>query len=85
MIRHAFLNDSRPLPHKGPENKIVQWHVFRSPDEADSYADHVLLGERQRVVGGHDSDSAGTLWWVGVEVEDVAHWGNSSAVHKHAE
>lgn len=64
--------------------QVVQWHVFRSLTEADEFADHILLGTDQALVGGSAQDSVGTFWWVGVEVGDVSRWGNFTAVNKHA-
>ena len=84
-MKHAFLTQHRPLPEKGQAHNIVQWHVFRSLMEADEYANHVKLGAGQHCVGGCDQDSVGRLWWVGVEVDDLASWGNRSAINKHRE
>jgi len=84
-MRHEFLASHRQLPHHHAEHRIVQWHVFRDVIEADDYADHIHLSSGQAVVGGFDSDSIGTLWWVGVEVDDLERWGNRSAVNKHAQ
>lgn len=84
-MRHEFLASQRPLPDHRAENRVVQWHVFRDVVQADDYADHIQLSSGQTIVGGFDSDSIGTLWWVGVEVDDLASWGNRSAVNKHAE
>ncbi|MDA8382565.1 MAG: hypothetical protein M0037_05785 [Betaproteobacteria bacterium] len=84
-MKHHFLNEPRGMPHKGPDNRIVHWHVFRHPEEADDYVHHIVLGAGQRLVGGFAQDSVGGLWWVGVEVDDLTRWGNRAAVHKHAE
>lgn len=86
-MRHAFLSLHRDLPAHdlhSDAHAVVQWHVFRNLIEADDFADHVMLGSGQRLVGGSARDSVGPLWWVGVEVEDVAHWGNHGAINKHA-
>lgn len=71
-----FLNQYRTLPVS---------HIFRAASEAEEYAESIKLGDGQRIVGGMAADSVGKLWWVGVEVEDIARWGNPSAVNKHAE
>lgn len=84
-MRHEFLASHRRLPGHHAENRVVQWHVFRDVVQADDYADHIQLSSSQTIVGGFDSDSIGTLWWVGVEVDDLASWGNRSAVNKHAQ
>lgn len=84
-MKHEFLVNHRQLPAHSADNKVVQWHVFRDVAEADEYADHILLGEGQSIVGGFDKDSIGQLWWVGVEVADLSSWGNRSAVNKHAQ
>lgn len=81
----SILNEYRSLPVSNASNKVVSWHVFRTASEAEEYAESIILGEGQRIVGGMDADSVGKLWWVGVEVEDIARWGNPSAVNKHAE
>lgn len=84
-MKHEFLASQRPLPDHHTEHRVVQWHVFRDVTEAGDYADHIQLSTGQTIVGGFDSDSIGTLWWIGVEVDDLASWGNRSAVNKHAE
>ncbi|WP_413437906.1 hypothetical protein ACFDAU_16040 [Sulfuriferula sp. GW1] len=81
----SFLNEYRSLPVSNPGNKVVSWHVFRTVSEAEEYTDSIRLGDGQHIVGGMDSDSVGKLWWVGVEVDDIGHWGNPAAVNKHAE
>ena len=81
----SFLNEYRSLPARDPGNKVVSWHVFRTVSEAEEYADSILLSDGQHIVGGMDSDSIGKLWWVGVEVDDIARWGNPAAVNKHAQ
>ena len=83
-MKHIFISEQRVLPTQTSGDTVVHWHIFRSLDEAEDYAEHIQLGERQRIVGGTDSDSIGVLWWVGVEVDDVARWGNQGAVNKHA-
>lgn len=81
----AFLKEERRLPSRDTNLRVVQWHVFRDLDEAADYAGHIRLGPGQHIVGGADHDSVGRLWWVGVEVDDLARWGNRAAVNKHAE
>ena len=83
-MKHMFISEQRVLPTQTSEDTVVHWHIFRSLDEAEDYAEHIQLGEGQRIVGGTDSDSIGVLWWGGVEVDDVARWGNQGAVNKHA-
>ncbi|MEO6146091.1 MAG: hypothetical protein ABIT70_03420 [Sulfuriferula sp.] len=81
----SFFNEHHDLPVSSASNKVVSWHVFRTLSEAEEYADSIKLGKGQCIVGGMDFDTIGKLWWVGVEVEDVARWGNHGAVNKHAE
>ncbi|BBP06004.1 hypothetical protein TPL01_22950 [Sulfuriferula plumbiphila] len=81
----SFLNEYRSLPVSDASNRVVSWHVFRTISEAEEYAESIRLGDGQRIVGGMDADSVGKLWWVGVEVDDIACWGNPAAVNKHAE
>ncbi len=81
----SILNEYRTLPVSNASNKVVSWHVFRTLSEAGEYAESIRLGDGQHIVGGMDADSVGKLWWVGVEVEDIARWGNPAAVNKHAE
>ena len=83
-MKHVFISEQRALPTQTSGDTVVHWHIFRSLEEAEDYAEHIQLGEGQRIVGGTDSDSIGALWWVGVEVDDVARWGNQGAVNKHA-
>ncbi len=80
---HLFL-DERPLPAVRGEGNIVQWHVFRSREEAERFVPAVRLGPGQQLVGGRSSDSIGPLWWVGVRVDDLERWGNRLAINKHS-
>lgn len=80
-----ILEQQRRLPSSHGSHNVVQWHVFRSAGEAGDYARHIELGAGQRIVGGCDRDSVGPLWWVGVEVDDLARWGNRAAVNKRAQ
>lgn len=79
-----LLTRMRQVPTRDNHDQVVSWHVFRTLSEAESYAEHVVLNDGQYLVGGTDHDSIGTLWWVGVEVDDIAKWGNGTAVNKHA-
>ncbi len=77
------LQQERSLPGRRPEvDRIVYWHVFRRPEDALAFAEHVLLEEDECLVGGYTRDSIGPVWWVGVQVADLAAWGNRGAVHK---
>jgi hypothetical protein len=80
-----MLGTRRALPARERAERVVQWHVFRAREEASDYARAIRLGEGQRVVGGFDEDSLGRIYWVGVEVDDLARWGNRAAVNKRAE
>lgn len=85
MTESLKLDERREVPTKCPDNKIVQWRIFRELKDAQDHATHVMLGEGQRLVGGKDVDSVGEFWWVGVEVDSVERWGHRDAVNKHAE
>lgn len=76
------LDQERSLPGKSQHNRVVYWHVFRRSEDAWDMAGHVRLGKGDHLVGGKTRDSIGALWWVGVEVDDLAAWGNRAAVHK---
>lgn len=84
MREHPFLDQNRPIPEKSAANRVVQWHVFRERKAASDFANGIVLGKQQQIVGGTDVDSVGTLYWVGVEVEDISIWGNPAAVNKRA-
>lgn len=84
MYDHPFLDQNRPIPEKSPLNRVVQWHVFRDRKAACDFANGIILGKQQQMVGGTDVDSIGPLYWVGVEVEDISSWGNAAAINKHA-
>lgn len=84
MTDVSFLSHERSLPEHGGRANIVQWHVFRRREEAESFVPAIRLGAGQSLVGGYSRDSVGPFWWVGVEVEDLPHWGNASAINKHA-
>lgn len=76
-----ILNQSRSLPEDPKKERVVMWKVFRNEDEALEYSHHILLEPDQRVVGGRSTDSVGDFFWLGVEVDDVAAWGNTHAIH----
>ena len=82
MQNYRFLDQNRPIPEKSVANRVVQWHVFRDRKLACDFANGIVLGRQQQIVGGTDVDSIGTLYWVGVEVEDIGSWGNAAAVNK---
>ena len=83
MVDEDFLTHELALPEGHGKDRVVQWHVFRSKEQAEAFLPGVRLGGGQHLVGGYTRDSVGPLWWVGVQVEDVAHWGNTHAVNKH--
>jgi len=83
-MKIKLFTQLRPMPTRNNDNHVVSWRVFRTLSEAESYADHVVLSHDQFLAGGVDHDSVGSLWWVGVEVDDIAQWGNVTAVNKHA-
>lgn len=77
------LAQERSLPGKRPEeDRIVYWHVFRRAEDALAFAGNILLEDDEALVGGYTRDSIGPVWWVGVQVADLAAWGNRGAVHK---
>lgn len=76
------MAQERSLPSKSEHNRVVYWHVFRRRDDAVGLAGNIRLNDGERLVGGHTRDSIGPLWWIGVEVENLAAWGNRGAVHK---
>ena len=79
-----IFTQMRQVPTHDNHDHVVSWHVFRTLRDAESYACHVVLSGGQYLVGGIDHDSVGSLWWVGVEVDDVSQWGNVTAINKHA-
>ena len=83
MREEEMLNHELALPEGNAKDRVVQWHVFRTRQQAEAFVPGVRLGEGQSLIGGHTRDSIGPLWWVGVQVEDVAQWGNARAVNKH--
>ncbi|MGA7799813.1 MAG: hypothetical protein WCC36_03300 [Gammaproteobacteria bacterium] len=84
MQQHDVLSHERSLPHGQSGNSVVQWHAFRAREAAEAFIPYIQLGPGQYLVGGVTRDSVGPLWWVGVEVDDPAQWGNRLAVNKHA-
>ena len=77
------LDQKRRLPRRSDaDSAVVCWRVFRKKTLALEFARHVQLVPSQRLIGGHLIDSIGSLWWVGVEVDSIAAWGNRDAVHK---
>lgn len=82
-MQEGVLNHESALPEGHAKDGVVQWHVFRSKQQAEAFIPAVRLGAGQSLVGGYTRDSIGPLWWVGVKVEDVSGWGNAQAVNKH--
>ena len=83
MINDSFLDEAREVPSTTQMERVVAWSVFRSREDARKHLQHVYLASGQSLVGGYGRDSVATYWWVGVQVPDVSHWGNATAVHKH--
>ncbi len=75
-----LLTQQRPLPEAPEKERVVLWKVFRSEAEALDYAHHIQLESDQKIVGGNGTDSVGDFFWLGVEVADLAAWGNSQAI-----
>lgn len=84
MEVHEFLSRERGLPERPDQEHIVYWRVFRSKESAESFIPSVRLDTHQHLVGGYSRDSIGSLWWVGVQVDDIGRWGNRAAINKHA-
>lgn len=82
MYDAGFLNQERSMPSPGGKGNVVQWRVFRTKTEAEDCIRSVRLEQGQRLVGGYSRDSIGPLWWVGVQVDDIAEWGNRQAINK---
>lgn len=81
---NASLNESRSLDAIKATERLVTWHIFRDLFQAEDFAGNIMLGDGQHITGGQDLDSIGPVWWVGVVVDDLEHWGNLAAVNKHA-
>lgn len=75
-----LLKTEADLPQDPANERIVLWKTFRSENEAVDYSRAIILEEDQHLVGGASRDSAGPLYWIGVQVEDLEAWGNSQAI-----
>ncbi len=84
MSEYRFLAAERSLPDRENRGNVVQWHVFRSREQAQAFIPSIRLTPGQELVGGYSRDSVGAFWWVGVQVADLAQWGNPGAINKHA-
>lgn len=82
MMDAAFLNEEREVPSGQSQSRIVAWSIFRSKEDASRFLEHVHLATGQQLVGGHSQDSVARYWWVGVQVNDLEHWGHSAAINK---
>lgn len=76
----SLLDQEHILPHDPREARIVLWKTFRDPEEALAFSRNILLEKGQTLLGGHCQDSLGTLYWVGVQVENLAAWGHPMAI-----
>lgn len=75
------LDAEAPLPNEDPARKhIVNWHVFRRRESALEFARNIMVESGVTLVGGNTKDSVGTLWWVGIRVDDLEKWGHKSAI-----
>ncbi|HKK14134.1 MAG TPA: hypothetical protein VKA14_05670 [Gammaproteobacteria bacterium] len=75
------LDSPQPLPNEKPVRRhVVNWHVFRRRDDAADFSRNILLEDGEHIVAGQASDSIGSLWWVGVHVDDLEAWGNRDAI-----
>jgi hypothetical protein len=84
MSEQAIFEHNAPLPSGDGSDGVVHWHVFRDPDLARQFVPSIRLSEGQILVGGRTEDSVGSLWWLGVRVDDIERWGNRRALNKHA-
>lgn len=79
----GLLDHELALPEGHGKDRVVQWHVFRTRDQAAAFLPSIKLADGQSLVGGYTRDSVGPLWWLGVQVDDVERWGNRGSVNKH--
>ena len=79
----SLLREERSLPTGDPAERVVFWKMFRDEAEATEFSKNIKLGEGQQMVGGRDCDDVGHCYWLGVQVDDVAAWGNVAAIQKH--
>jgi hypothetical protein len=84
MSEQQLFERKAGLPSGDGRDGVVQWHVFRHLEQARQFLPSIRLAEGQSLVGGCTEDSVGALWWLGVRVDDVEHWGNRQALNKHA-
>ena len=82
---NVMLEEFQSLQQSKAGGHLVNWRIFRRPEDADAHLGHIMLGEGQHVVGGRDIDSVGPCWWVGVMVDDLQRWGNHASINKHAQ
>ena len=75
-----LLMQIRALPEDAKQERVVLWKIFRDETKALEYSHHILLESDQQLVGGRSTDSAGVFFWLGVEVADLAAWGNTHAI-----
>lgn len=84
MSEDQLFERDAPLPSGDGSDGAVHWHVFREQEQARRFLPSIRLAEGQSLIGGRTRDSLGTLWWLGVRVDDVERWGNRRALNKHA-
>ena len=77
---NQLLSQMRALPDDAKKERVVLWKIFRDAPKAVEYSHHILLESDQQLVGGCSTDSAGVFFWLGVEVADLAAWGNTHAI-----
>ena len=71
MAQQQILDQERSLPDHSGKGNVVQWHVYRTREEAEAHMQNIRLAADQHLVGGYSRDSIGPLWWLGVQVDDL--------------
>lgn len=77
-----LLHTPHPLPQDPVAERVVLWRLFRSVEDAHAYSGAIHLGDNQQLVGGCTRDSLGDVFWLGVQVDDLAKWGNTRAIQR---
>lgn len=77
------LQEDKTLPSRknAEQLQIAYSHVFRKIDDALAFANNIMLGPGQELVGGRTEDSIGNLWWIGVRYEDIEQWRANGGYH----
>lgn len=77
------LTKEQPVPTKNSAEALLVSYtrVFRRSEDALEFAQNILLGDGESLIGGQSEDSVGPLWWAGIQVDKFERWRAKGGFH----